>query len=301
MYLQKCVDSIIHQSYRNLEIILVDDGSTDNSSSICDMYAKQDRRIVVVHKKNGGLSSARNIGIAKAHGIYLSFIDSDDYIDHCMLEKLYSALVIHNAEIAICNYQNVYTEDYDGIHVENSEIKSETLSAIEAIDHLNKVAYIVTWNKLYKKSLFNNVAYTEDYIHEDEIIIHRLYGECKVITVIPDRLYFYVRRKGSIMSAGFNIRSIDYTKAWMDRVIYYHEQGWERQENLAIMTLWYLIHKDYFRFDNNTANKKWLKRTLKDFRKVLSYILRTDQISKKEKLTILIFAINPYMYKRLFF
>lgn len=300
-YLHKCIDSIIHQSYRNLEIIIVDDGSTDSSPAICDEYKGLDKRVIVIHKKNGGLSSARNAGIDEAHGEYLSFIDSDDYIDQRMLEELYKAVSKIDADISICNYQNVYEDDYDGKRYVNPKIEGCSLTPFEAIDkscNLKQVHLIVAWNKLYKRSLFRNIRYAEGYIHEDEIIIHRLYGECEKIAVIPDRLYFYLHRNGSIMSGGFNI--LDMVKIMSDRVIFYHEKCWRDFESKEALHLWWYMNEYYLRFDKNEENKVRLARTLRDFRKALPYLLRCDEISLKEKLSILIFVVSPEMYRKMF-
>lgn len=299
-YLHRCVDSIIHQSYHNLEIIIVDDGSTDDSAVMCDEYSALDNRIVVIHKQNGGLSSARNEGIDIAHGEYLSFIDSDDYIDKFMLEKLYTALTENDADISVCNYQNVYENDFQGMHIVNQEIKFNVVTPLEAIsktDNLEQMYSVVAWNKLYKKELFLNIRYAEGYIHEDAIIMHRLFGECEKIVIIPDRLYFYQRRNGSIMGIGFNIERLDLVRAMSDQIIFYHEKGWYELENTAGLHLWWYMNKYYLRFEKNEVNRMRLNRTLQDFRKALPYLLRSDNISFKEKITILIFAVSPLIYR----
>lgn len=111
-YIGKCIDSLIKQKYDNLEIILIDDGSSDNSGEICDKYAKKDKRIKVIHKKNSGQADSRNIGISKASGKYIGFVDSDDYIDKDYYNRLYKTLVKNNADVVTCKYQNVYNDDY---------------------------------------------------------------------------------------------------------------------------------------------------------------------------------------------
>ena len=164
-YLERCINSVVNQTYKNLEIILVDDGSTDGSDKICDDYSKKYKNIEVIHKKNGGLSDARNVGIENAHGQYIQFIDSDDYVNNKMIEILYNNLKNTNSDISVCrpySFSNV------------SEIKDykieENLVEYEGIDILKNMYndYLVTvvaWNKLYKKSIFNKIRYPKGRIN----------------------------------------------------------------------------------------------------------------------------------------
>ncbi len=300
-FLCKCVDSVIHQSYQNLEIILVDDGSTDDGPSICNEYINFDTRIAVIHKKNGGVSSARNTGIDKAHGEYLCFIDSDDYIDQYMLEKLYHTASEHNADITFCNYNDVYDAEYLGRKYESMEIKRGVISSVEAIGQLDLVPFIVVWNKLYKKRVFKNIRYPEGYFYEDEIVIHRLYGECEKIAVIPDRLYFYRHHNGSITdTTEKNIRKLDTIKALCDRAVYCHMKGWSELENIAAARLWNFWLEKYFLFDQeDIGNRAILKRSLNDFRKAVPCILRSNKVSKKAKAVVLTINISPKLHFQL--
>ena len=129
-YLERCLDSLINQTLKDIEIILVDDGSTDDSGNICDKYAKKDKRIKVIHKENGGLSDARNIGLSIANGRYLQFVDSDDFIHKQMIEILYNTIINNNADISICDFDKVY---------ENTKIKYNTkeISLNFTLDTLN--------------------------------------------------------------------------------------------------------------------------------------------------------------------
>ena len=156
-HLKKCIKSIVEQSYTNLEIILVDDGSPDNCGKICDEYAKKDCRIKVIHKKNGGLSDARNCGIDKSSGKYLMFVDSDDYIDKNICEKLINASKEYDCDIVMCNiYRVVNNKIY--IEKEISALsKNEVLDGITVMKEFFKnfsIDLYVSWNKLYKRELF---------------------------------------------------------------------------------------------------------------------------------------------------
>ena len=153
-YLQKCVDSILAQSYSNIEVVLVDDGSTDESVAICDSYANRDKRVQVIHKENGGASSARNEGLSFAHGSYIAFIDSDDYVSPSMAEKLLDAISKTDSDLAMCNF--AYTDELGNI----TESFSDDTKAGEyrPEELLRKVAAgwtfgILVWNKLFKRTV----------------------------------------------------------------------------------------------------------------------------------------------------
>lgn len=202
-YLGKCIESIIEQTYKNLEIILVDDGSPDNCPFICDLYAQKDKRVRVIHKTNGGLSDARNEGLNAANGEYVAFIDSDDYIHVNMIEKLYCAIKAYDADVSLCNYLYV-DENYHSIDELNriTPIKNEVLSCEQVIEKLfeNKHWYYsVAWNKLYKRGIFDKLQFPKGRLFEDAYIAHHVFGKCKRIVSISDVLYFYLQRADSIM------------------------------------------------------------------------------------------------------
>lgn len=195
-YLKKCIDSILEQTYKNLEIILIDDGSTDNSGKICDEYENKDCRIKVIHKKNGGLSDARNYGISIATGDYLGFIDSDDVIDRDMYEILYEKITQYNADIAICGFKKFF--EGENIEYKKSE-KYEIYTSKEAIkqlllDNLTNHA----WNKLYNKKLFEDIRYPKGKNFEDIGTTYKLFLKSKKIINIHSECYGYLLRGNSI-------------------------------------------------------------------------------------------------------
>ena len=199
-YLNRCVDSIINQTYKNLEIILVDDGSPDNCGKICDDYAKHDKRIKVIHKKNGGLSDARNAGLSVAKGKYIGFVDSDDYISENMYEILYKELVKNKADISICKY--IYFKNIIPEFTTDYEITSYT--NIEAILELIKIKQRkiqdYAWNKLYKRKLFKKIRYPKNFVFEDIGTTYLLFYEAKKIINIDCILYAYYDNSNSITS-----------------------------------------------------------------------------------------------------
>lgn len=199
-YLEKCIVSILSQTLRDIEIILVDDGSPDNCGKICDSYASKDSRIVVIHKKNGGLSSARNAGIDIAKGEYLMFVDSDDYVEPDFCEKAYHLVVYNNVLCASFGYYEHWNDRTYELHTS----KEKTIPAIDAIKSLiikNDVIYNFAWNKIYHKSLFNSIRYPEGRYYEDQGTTYKLFDAAKLIYVDPSMLYHYNRRQESITQA----------------------------------------------------------------------------------------------------
>lgn len=198
-YLDCCIKSIVKQTYKELEIILIDDGSTDSSGNICDKYSENDNRIVVIHKENGGLSSSRNAGLDNATGEYLAFVDADDYVEEQYIEKLYNACIKHSADISICDYYN-----FDENKVYNSKdnkvyekiIDKDNLLIFDSKSNINGVA---AWNKLYKASLFKGLRFPENRVCEDIPVSYNVVYKASKIVHLQEKLYWYRNRRGSIM------------------------------------------------------------------------------------------------------
>ncbi len=222
-YLCKCVDSILAQTYENIEIILVDDGSPDNCPAMCDEYAKKYDNIKVLHKKNGGLSDARNEGIKIAKGEYIGFVDSDDYIHPQMYEKLYNALADNDSDVSICS---CYRVDENGeIISQYSPLKNEFLTSTQAFAKLNEYAsnyYATACYKLYKKHIFDDISFPVGKLNEDQGIVHLVFWKSKKIATISDRLYYHYKRTGSIMQSR-SVRSYDEVEMFYRRIEFYRE------------------------------------------------------------------------------
>lgn len=198
-YLEKCVESLCRQSYSNLEIILVDDGSTDSSGCLCDELAKTDSRIKVIHKKNGGLSDARNAGLDIAAGDYIGFVDSDDYVLPEMYERLLTLLNTYHADIAICDK----VEFYEGKDPEFTKIEPsiKVLNQDQAINALadDQGLRSHVWNRLYSAHLFDDLRFDVGKAYEDVYIMHRLFLQAQKIVVTNESLYCYLQRATSIL------------------------------------------------------------------------------------------------------
>ncbi len=203
-YLKRCIESILNQTYQNLEVILVNDGSLDKSGQICNEYAKRDKRIKVIHKENTGSAESRNIGIKYATGKLIGFVDSDDYIDKNMYEMLYKDLKKHDAEIAICNIQMV-NEKFSKLK-ENKEEPIRILDKKEALYSLiEDDIKSYSCNKLYKIELFTGIEYPKRKNMEDLAIMYKLFEKVNKILIDKNVNYYYVQRNNSIIHTFDNL------------------------------------------------------------------------------------------------
>lgn len=207
-YIQHCAESISNQTYTNLEIYLVDDGSSDLSGTICDELAMKDKRFKVIHKANGGLSDARNVALDQAKGKYITFVDSDDYIPYDAIEYMYELIKRYNADISI---GNMYLTSKVDDKIENQETQHIVLNNKEAVTEMLYGSYYTASasGKLYKTSLFQNIRYPFGKLNEDLFTTYKVLDK-STKTVCTDKIvYYYFHRSGSIMNSSFNERRLD--------------------------------------------------------------------------------------------
>lgn len=206
-YIEKCISSLSGQTYKNIEIVLVDDGSTDNSGDICEVYAKKDGRVKVIHKKNGGLSDARNKGIGNATGEYISLVDGDDYVDKDYIEKQYKTLKKYDADMVITSHKVIYPkktidESTGKEYTDNSEGILKRILYDDGVD-------LSAWGKLYKKSLFDNIEYPRGRLFEDSATTYKLVDTSNTIAVNSVPTYNYMMRSDSIVNETFSESKMD--------------------------------------------------------------------------------------------
>ena len=305
-YLNKCVESVVNQTYKNLEIILVDDGSPDNCPNMCEDWAKKDSRIKVIHRKNGGLSAARNSGIEVAKGEYFCFVDSDDYVAEDYVKSLYEALKSDNADMAICDVTEV-NEKYNVIDDKKTRerLANCVKTGLELLDLIlpaKTYAYVVAWNKLYKRELFNNLRYAEGKIHEDEFIIHRLFARCNRVSVIYKPLYYYLKRGDSIIGIGFNIKRMDAVEALEDRLTLCKEINQPKLARKALYVLlktvaYYTELLDSSKNIEDNLKLKYRSKFKKIFKSYLNEILGSKDFSFAQKFFVALYGISPALYK----
>lgn len=198
-YIDRVVNCLINQTYHNLEIILVDDGSTDGSSKICDKYKKKDNRIIVIHQKNSGVSVSRNVGLKYATGEYIGFVDSDDYISLNMYETLYNNLTNTNSDISVCNHLTFK----DKLPEFDNESNIKIFDRIDALKDIITGGVITNflWNKLFKKEVFENISFPEGKIYEDLYVMPRLIDNANIICFDSKRMYGYYQRSDSYVNS----------------------------------------------------------------------------------------------------
>lgn len=228
MYLTKCIESVINQTYNNIEIILVDDGSTDKSGKICDYFSKRDSRIKVIHKENGGLSDARNVGLQNASGDYIAFVDSDDWLEEDMYECLYNLIYEYQADISMCAANSV---DVDGKIVgsgrfpdkgknyENVKVyvDSEILKA-----HLSKTNDINAgvWNKLYRRNIVDGIEFPKSKLYEDVFTMYKYLDRASKVVKTRSHKYNYFQREDSICRKKFCKKNFDSVEANNERYVF---------------------------------------------------------------------------------
>ena len=242
-YLDKCVQSIVDQSYTNLEIILVDDGSPDRCGTMCEAWAVKDSRVKVIHKENGGLSDARNAGLPVATGSLISFIDSDDWIDPEFLQTLYDALVRENAQIAECAIHLV--DEKGKILRDRTPAGDEVIGKTEALRRLvlEDGVYQTVWNKLYRREVIGNILFEKGKYNEDDFWTYQIFDRLERLALVKQPLYHYLQRGGSIMGVGYNPRRLDGLEARFRRMEYlckYEELADLTRQQLMLDYLWHL-------------------------------------------------------------
>ena len=305
-YLDKCVETVLRQSYSNIEVWLIDDGSPDSCGLLCDHWAEKDRRIRVIHKENGGLADARNTGLDAANGDYIVFVDSDDYVASDMVEKLYKALKAGDADMSICNFLHVY-ENGDPVPdlCDARPIGDEVITGQEAIIKMHTPEkgrwigwyYSMAWNKLYKKELFSEIRYPKGKLCEDVFIAHWLFGKCNRIACISDVCYYYLRRTGRITYGRNYKTNLHDAEGYLDRALYCYDHGLYRAAGHAFWESSILLADAYPTGELGREIQDEYEETLRCFRQ---NIRCRKYCTAKEALQISIVNVNPALYRSIF-
>lgn len=297
-YLDRCIKSILKQSYSKLEIILINDGSTDNSKDICLKYQIIDKRVKVINQNNGGLSKARNTGINYSSGKYICFIDSDDFIHKDMINILYNNLIKTKSDISMCSFEKVFEEKKD-IKVTSNYIEYYNPNFYDNLFNNLKVETIISCNKLYKKSLFNGLLYKENKFHEDEFIIHHLLGRTSKIVYDKNKLYYYFQRKNSITN-NYSIKNLDVIEALEDRIEFFKKQNLNKYYDLSLKVYANTLMYHYGNIKSSIKNYKIIKINLRaKFNNVYKKIMFSKNIKLIDKIKILIGKISPKLFSTL--
>lgn len=292
-YLNRCVGSIVGQSYQLLEIILVDDGSEDDSAQICDEWEKKDTRVRVIHTENRGTASARNLGLEISTGEFIMFVDSDDFISASICEILLTQLKKYHSECCLCGYQMISDRGYEGKERSNTVF---SLTGKEAINrrYINGEGYINIinpWGKLFHWSMWKNLRFTPGIYYEDLDVMPSLYYNCNKITVIPDVGYYYFIRVGSC-SNGVGTdekRYIDSLRIRKKHMLFFKER---MENNLALIIEQKMVELIITSDCNNWIPQEYKKESKELFLFCWKNMLNNEKINKKDKLRYCIYRFG---------
>ena len=285
-YVGKAIETIIGQTYRDLEIILVDDGSTDKSGEICEHYAGKDDRIVVVHQENGGLSKARNTGTKIAKGDAIAYIDGDDYIHPCYFEILAKNLTEHNADISVCGMQVVSENEYEELtHSKDVENAAVDISAEEAIEGMlsQKRFSLSSCAKLYKRKIAQSHYFPEQELFEDYYTVYRFFTEADAVTYTDAGLYYYLKRAGSITKKKYSHQMMDYIKHG-EQVIEHVKQSGQQLMDAAISRLVWACFYIVTHIDDSSKYREDEEYCWNYIKKYRTKVIRDNSAVKKEKM-----------------
>ena len=293
-YLNRCVESIVAQTYNNLEIILVDDGSPDCCPDMCDAWEKRDNRIKVIHKKNGGLSDARNTGLQISTGELIGFVDSDDWVDINMYHYLYEAMKRDNSDIVACSVKMIWEDGTPSrMLTQNSDIILSQKDAMQALIEETWLKQPV-WYKLYKKKVVKNILFPVGKYHEDAFWSYQVIGVAKKVSVIDYIGYYYLQRRESIMGESYSLKRLDAIEALENRQIYV-EKNFPSLSTMSKYSLWMLCLFHGQKILQCISKKEDRKESLKYIKNILKRhkfsLIEINKLNLKEKIWI-VFANN---------
>lgn len=299
-YLKACVDSIVNQTYSNLEIILVDDGSPDRCPEICDEYARLDNRIKVIHQENGGLSAARNSGIDVARGEFLTFIDSDDFVAKNYVELLYDGMLKFDADISIASFCTFTKEDE--LEIQSNELpfveitRDECFRRYGSLNAELSMPFISACNKLYKKDFFASIRFPIGKLYEDAFTTYKLLDKAKKIVFTPSKLYFYRINPQSILGQSFREKHLEMVDAFRSGFDFFDKKGENEIASLFIPPM--LMREIYcwWSVKQILKNECLAQKILKDYRKKCKMLKLRTQVSKLWFFIFKAISFCPWLY-----
>ena len=292
-YIKKCLDSIINQTYKNIEIIIVNDGSTDKTLDILKEY--KDKRIKIITTKNQGLSLSRNTGIDNSKGNFLYFVDVDDFIENDTIEYLYKLQKKYNSKITLCDSLNIYDYNFKNKKLEEKITIQTPKEMIKKI--LLNIGYVGTiWNKLIDKKLFEKIKF-ENRIVNDVVVMYKLYIESEKIIYSNQKKYYYLKHNDSIVAKREKERQIDMYKASLERYNYIKKMYPEFIENEAgmLLMIFNLYLKDYEKIKEFYKKEK-IKKT---YNKIFTFKILKCDMRLNDKIKLIIFRFSPKLSKKI--
>jgi glycosyltransferase involved in cell wall biosynthesis len=302
-FLYRCIESVIKQTYSNIEVVLVDDGSSDNSGTICDEYASSDERVHVIHKDNAGPSKAREYGIKRSKGEYIIFVDADDYIDVKMLERLIS-VAEQGYDIVQCGFRKVTVngEKIEVINLKPMIAKGKQKCATYYATQKNTTNFL--WNKIYKKNLFKDIEYPQLYAGEDSCLLTQLYAFSNAVTNIEDNLYNYVMTPESLCRQTFSYKKLDNVEAGKFMYNFYIKTFTELAgfSALHICSFSAKLYCDisYLDLKNKEESMNYLLKTFREYYRKSKSKYARSRSSRKRVAFIDLFNLNTFLCRAIY-
>lgn len=294
-FLTRCINSILTQTYKNIEVLLIDDGSNDGSSEICDKYTFIDSRIKVYHIKNSGVSTARNYGLDNVKGKYVCFVDSDDYIDNKYVEILYNNLISSGSDISICGHNIVFEDKFKKFYPWNKKFISTNNCLDMLISHKYFKGHV--WDKMYKYDLIKDIRFSSDLsYYEDLYFNYQVFKKVEKIIYDSKSLYYYYKNENSSMNCKYNRGKLSFIKICDEIKEYYIENNYNLKYVNSLTDYLYIC-------TSNDFAVKFSSEYLNDYNKLIYYIRKNifriifkDKISYKHKFAALVMSINKKLY-----
>lgn len=297
-YLPACIDSILNQTFTDFELILVDDGSPDRCPEICDETAKRDARVRVIHQANAGLSAARNAGIEIAHGEWLGFVDSDDYIAPQFYEKLYQTAQRTDADCVMCSVQNV---DESGKSIDSAlmRVADEVKTGQEVLQKIGRddvTPYLTAWNKLYRRKLFNTLRYPSGRQNEDVFVFAELFCQVQRAACVAEPLYFYRKRIDSIMNSAVTLRNLDEMWAYVNCFEHLQQDDEESILKETEKRVFAKLTGVYYRVTEEDRHSNKMKQAKKAQWNIAMRLMKQGQLDLRSLARTLLFQALPGVY-----
>lgn len=297
-FLPQCIESVLNQTFTDFELILVDDGSPDRCPVICDEAAERDARVRVIHQANAGLSAARNAGIEAAHGAWLSFVDSDDYIAPHFCEKLYQTAQRTNADCVMCSVQNV---DESGKLIDSAlmRVADEVKTGREVLRKIGRddvTPYLTAWNKLYRRKLFNTLRYPAGRQNEDVFVFAELFCQVQRAVCVAEPLYFYRKRIGSIMNSVVTLRNLDEMWAYVNCFEHLQQDDEESTLKETEKRVFAKLTGVYYRVTEEDRHSNKMKQAKKAQWNIAMRLMKQGRLDLRSLARTLLFQALPGVY-----
>lgn len=297
-YIAQCIESVLNQTFSDFELILIDDGSKDNSGAICDSYAAKDDRIIVIHTKNNGAATARNIGMERASGKYITFLDGDDYLAENMLARLYEKIENSDYDIVVSDFLNILPDEKDNFTL---HLQERTVSGREVLEHLknekNYGVWTIVWNKIYKREVLENLRFPDGKYFEDEFFSDKVYLNSNQIHVIPDILCYHRVLASSTMNTQKTENYLDLIDALRERLNIYFEYNYSKSETYKVLIYLLDPFTRCISVNLDSKNKQRVRETRK-FIKTTSKKLMSGELPFVKKASLVLIGMFPsFTYK----